>query len=107
FQAQMAEYRGFMGELAAIDRERLAGMDRVNYDTVSFVGETALEGARFGYGARGLPQAYVLNQLNTAAINMPDFLDNQHVIEGAEDAEAYLARVSAFATVLDQETEIA
>lgn len=105
FRAQMAEYRGFMDELRAIDRERLTGMDRVNYDTVAFVGETALEGARFEYGARGFPQAYVLNQLNTAAINLPDFLDNQHVIETAEDAEAYLARVSAFATVLDQETE--
>src|SRR5690606_19073850 len=45
------------------------------------------------------------NQLNSAAINLPDFLDNQHVIETAEDAEAYLARVSAFARALDQETE--
>ena len=105
FERQMAQYRGFMAELEAIDRDRLQGMDRVNYDTVGFIGRTALEGARFDYGARGFPQAYVLNQLSSAAINLPDFLDNQHVVETAADAEAYLARVAAVATALDQETE--
>src|SRR5690606_18934887 len=105
FERQMAEYRGFMTELDAIDRDRLQGMDRVNYDTVEFVAETALEGARFEYGARGFPPAHVLNQLSSAAINLPDFLDNQHVIETSDDAAAYLQRVRAVAVVLDQETE--
>jgi len=36
---------------------------------------------------------------------VPDFLDTQHSIETAADAEAYLARMSAFAAAMDQEAE--
>lgn len=35
---------------------------------------------------------------------MPSFLATQHPIGSAADAEAYLARLSAFAVLLDQET---
>lgn len=96
--------RGFLNELKALDRSRLAGMDGVNHDTVVFVAETAEEGLRFPYGARTFPQAYVVNQLNSAYINLPDFLDSQHVIETGEDADAFLARVEAYGTAIDQET---
>ena len=97
--------RGFMAELNAIDRSRLSGMDAINYDTVKFTGDTNEEGLRFPYGSRGFPQAYVVNQLSSAYINLPDFLDSQHGIETAADADAFLARVEAYGAALDQETE--
>ncbi|WP_296818948.1 DUF885 family protein [Brevundimonas sp.] len=97
--------RGFMAELNALDRSRLHGMDAINYDTVKFTGDTAEEGFRFPYGARGFPQAYVVNQLASAYTSLPDFLDSQHSIENAADADAFLARVEAYGTALDQETE--
>jgi len=105
FERNAAKNRQYLAELKAIDRKRLAGMDAVNHDTILFAGETAQMGERFKYGARGFPQAYVITQLNAAFLTVPDFLDSQHRIETASDAEAYLSRVSAFAVALDQETE--
>ena len=96
---------GLLNQLKALDASRLAGMDKVNYDTIVFVAETSEEGRRFDYGARGFPQAYVVNQLSSAYINLPDFLDQNHVVESAEDMTAYLARVEAYGAALDQETE--
>jgi uncharacterized protein (DUF885 family) len=36
---------------------------------------------------------------------VPDFLDSQHSIATAADAEAYLSRLAQFATVMDEETD--
>ena len=41
--------------------------------------------------------------MNGAYAGVPDFLDSQHTIATAADCEAYLARLDAFATLLDQE----
>ena len=38
---------------------------------------------------------------------LPSFLDNQHTIETKADADAYIARLEAFATLLDQEADVA
>ena len=48
-------------------------------------------GSKFG------PSPYVVSQLTGSYQNVPDFLDTKHRIETAEDAEAYLDRLSAFA----------
>ena len=37
---------------------------------------------------------------------MPDFLDNQHIIETKGDADAYMARMEGFGRLLDQEVEV-
>jgi uncharacterized protein (DUF885 family) len=59
--------------------------------------------APFAYGDGAHP--YVVSQLTGAYQSVPTFLDRQHRIVGKEDADAYLARLRAFAVVLDQETE--
>jgi uncharacterized protein (DUF885 family) len=98
--------RGWMADLKSVDRAKLAGMDAVNYDTIYFQGDVTLQGAeRFSYGASGYPAPYVLSQLSGAYQGVPDFLDSQHSIETAADADAYLSRLAQFATVMDQETE--
>ena len=52
------------------------------------------------------PQSpYVISQQDGAYFSIPDFLASAHPIENASDAEAYLSRLSQFATVLDNETE--
>ncbi|HZZ35978.1 MAG TPA: DUF885 family protein [Caulobacteraceae bacterium] len=94
--------------LKAIDRSALTGMAAVNYDTVSYLYESRAEGDRlfdYGYGGAGAP--YAISQLTGAYQQIPDFLDNQHPIETADDAEAYLSRLDAFAEAMDQETEVA
>lgn len=92
--------------LRAIDRSALSGMPAVNYDSVLFTTEVADEGnRRFSYGYAGVGQPYVLSQLTGAYQQTPDFLGTQHTIETKADADAYLSRLSAFAEVMDQETE--
>ncbi len=89
--------------LRAFPRGGLGAGDLANYDTVEFTMETRSRGARFQYGEVGRP--YVVSQLTGAYQQVPTFLDKQHKIENKADADAYLARLRAFATVMDQETE--
>ncbi len=96
-----------LAALHAIDRKQLSGMDAVNYDTVDFVLSTQAEGdKKFQYGGGGSGAPYVLSQLTGSYQQMPDFLDNQHVIETKGDADAYMARMEAFGRLLDQEAEV-
>ncbi|MBV9622255.1 MAG: DUF885 family protein, partial [Gammaproteobacteria bacterium] len=89
--------------LRAFPRAGLRGMDLANYDTVEFQMETLHRFAPFEFGDG--PRPYVLSQLTGAYQQVPTFLDRQHRIETREDADAYLARLAAFARVLDQEIE--
>ncbi|MDC7684895.1 DUF885 family protein [Asticcacaulis sp. BYS171W] len=92
--------------LKAIPRAKLSGMDRINYDTVLWGYENRKSGYdRFKFGSWGGGNPYILCQLTGAYQGTPDFLANQHTIETKADADAYLARMNAFATVIDQETE--
>jgi uncharacterized protein (DUF885 family) len=99
------QMRQFDRQLLAIDRESLSGMDAVNYDTLKAYGETVI-GAydSFTYGTHSWPEPYTVSQLGGTYQGIPDFLDSQHRIETAADAEAYLSRLSAFARELDNET---
>ena len=47
---------------------------------------------------------YVVAQNTGAFLEIPSLLDEQHTVEAARDAEAYLERLSAYAGQLDGET---
>jgi len=97
-----------LAQLRNIDRAALPAADAISYDTLVFTMEVRNEGDRsFNYGGGGSGAPYVLSQLNGAYRWVPDFLDTKHGIETVEDAEAYLARLDAFARVLDEELELA
>jgi uncharacterized protein (DUF885 family) len=89
--------------LQAFDRRSISGADLANYDTVAFTMETFARADRFEYGEGVRP--YVVSQLSGAYQSIPTFLDRQHTVETKEDADAYIARLRAFAVVLDQETQ--
>jgi uncharacterized protein (DUF885 family) len=97
-----------LAQLKGIDRAKLGGMDGVNYDVILY-GLEQQEDAnkRFQYGGGGVGSPYILSQLTGSYSQAPDFLDSQHRIETKDDADAYLARLSEFATALDQEREVA
>ena len=96
-----------IAELSAIPRASLSGIEVSNYDTVMFLFQVQEEGNRlFDYGGGGSGAPYILSQLTGAYQQVPDFLDTQHSIETAADAEAYLSRMTAFATVLGQELDV-
>lgn len=86
---------GTLSPKAAIDRDALLYGLRV----------ADAANRRFSYGVEGGGAPYVLGQINGAYTSVPDFLDSQHTVETRDDCDAYLARLDAFATVMDQEVE--
>jgi len=92
--------------LKAFDAGALAGMDRVNYDTVLYTRESNAAVMAFDFGGTSFgPSPYVVSQLTGAYQSIPDFLDTKHKIANAADADAYLARLEAFAVQIDDNTE--
>ncbi len=66
--------------------------------------EAAASAAAFDYGdfsPLGGLKPYVLNQLDSAFLTLPAFLDERHPIATPADAEAYLARLRAVAVAID------
>jgi uncharacterized protein (DUF885 family) len=100
--------RARQAALKQIDRAKLSGMAVVDYDVVAYqLGRRTEVGGRFPYGyAFGNLQPYVITQRHGAYQDIPDFLDSQHTVEDRADAEAYLARLRAFSTALDQDLEV-
>ncbi len=94
--------------LKAFDRATLTARDAISYDVVMFgLRSTDAANKAFTYGPPGAGAPYVLSQLTGSYQQLPSFLDNQHTVETREDADAYLARLDGFATLLDQEIEVA
>jgi len=92
-------------ELRAFDQTGLSEAGALNYAIAAFGRETSAETARFDYGSGpGRPSPYVVSQLSGAYFGVPDFMDNQHRIEDASGADAFLSRLEDFAGVLDGET---
>ena len=93
--------------LTAFDRSKLSGDDLVSYDVVMF-GLVSNDDAdkRFNYGPGGAGAPYILSQLTGSYQQAPSFMDNQHTVETKADADAYLARLNGFQTLLDQEIEV-
>lgn len=93
--------------LLAFDRASLRGADQVNYDVVLFCLQSAdAANKRYHYGPGNAAAPYVISPLTGAYGAIPGFLDGQHPVASRADAEAYLSRLAAFATALDQEIEV-
>jgi uncharacterized protein (DUF885 family) len=92
--------------LHTIDRAVLTPADQVSYDVVNYVSTATVKGEKtFDYANGNLQGPYQLSQLTGAYQSVPDFLDSQHPVKTKADAEAYLARLAAFPTALDQDIE--
>jgi len=109
-QRRIAEQlRADLGALAAVDAGRLSHAVRTSVDVVRSAYTTALEGFALPYGDitvggwRNTP--YVVIQNVGAYLDVPRFLDSDHRVETAADAEAYLARLQSYARQLDGELE--
>lgn len=93
-------------QLQAFGRTGLSAEGQLNYDIAEFRQSVEAEGSRFRFGtAGGRPNPYIVSQLGGSYYNVPDFLDTQHPVKTAADADAYLSRLQQFARNLDQEAE--
>lgn len=91
-------------EIRQFDQTGLSEAGKLNYDIAAFGRETAAQSAAFSYGSGRSP--YAVTQLSGGYYSTPDFLENQHRIENKDGADAFVARLEAFADRLDGETEI-
>ncbi|WP_380876175.1 Tat pathway signal protein [Sphingomonas sp. DBB INV C78] len=101
-----ARAKSELAAIKAIDRSKLGSAAAVDYDVVRYQLERDIGATdRFQYGqSAGRLAPYVLSQLTGAYRDVPDFLDSQHRVANQADAEAYLARVTALAKSIDDNT---
>lgn len=97
--------RDFRRELAAIDRGALNGQSAIHYDTLAANWDAVIATFDIPYGQGGWPAIYRVSQQGGAYQSIPDFLDSQHTVETAADADAYVSRIDAFADVISAETD--
>jgi uncharacterized protein (DUF885 family) len=102
-----AQVRGNLARVDALSTDGLSHATRTSVAVVRSAYRTALEGFALPYGDitvgdwRNTP--YVVIQNVGAYLDTPRFLDSDHPIEDADDAEAYLARLHGYAGQLDGE----
>lgn len=98
--------------LRSIDLDTLDEQTRIDVDVVRTAHELALEGFAFPFGDTAILNQnwswrnapYVVAQNTGAFLEIPTLLQEQHTIETPADAQAYLARLEAYAGQLDGET---
>lgn len=108
-RAIAALLRADLARIAATDASGLDHSTRTSLAVVKSAYQTALDGFALPYGDitvgnyRNTP--YVVIQNVGAYLDVPKFLDSDHPIADAADAEAYLARLAAYPGTLDAETD--
>jgi uncharacterized protein (DUF885 family) len=110
--ADRALCRDGLAKLAAFPDAALSPGARLNKAVVAYAFQLGRDAAPFDFGENTMQAAmsesagpYVVSQQSGAYSSVPEFLDSQHKVATAADAEAYLARVRAMARTLRQETE--
>jgi uncharacterized protein (DUF885 family) len=101
-----------LDRLKTIDTARLGDAARIDVDVVRTAHEFAAQGFALPYGDSALLNSswsyrnapYVVAQNTGAFLEIPSMLDEQHTVEKTADADAYLARLEAYAGQLDGET---
>jgi uncharacterized protein (DUF885 family) len=99
----LAQAKRWIASLEAVPPASLSPAASLNREVVLWDLKTGNVGPeRFDISNPQTP--YLISQQDGAYFSVPDFLASAHPIEDAADAEAYLSRLSQFATVLDNET---
>src|SRR5687768_1380372 len=108
-QAYAATLRADLARVRATDTASLEPATRTSFEVIESAYAVALDGFAQPYGDvavgswRNAP--YVVIQNVGGYIDLPRFLDSDHPVRDAADAEAYLSRLEAFPAVLDRELE--
>ncbi|MGA0607425.1 DUF885 domain-containing protein [Phenylobacterium sp. VNQ135] len=104
---RLEQTRGWVKALKTIDRSKLSDSAKIDLDTVLYVQERAVySGDRYKFGSVGRNYSpFVVSQRTGSYQDIPDFLDSSHKVANAQDAEANLSRIRAFARQMDQDLE--
>ena len=101
------QIRADLARIGAIDASGLSHTTKTSVEVVRSAYTTALEGFALPYGDVAVGSwrktPYVVIQNVGAYLDVPRFLDGEHPIETAADAEAYLARLESYPRLLEGE----
>lgn len=98
----LARTRRYIAQVEAMNPATLSEANKLNREVVLYdLGRNVTAPARFDLDSVQSP--YLISQQDGAYFSTPDFLNSSHPIDNAADAEAYLARLSQFPTILDNE----
>ena len=93
----------FVGWLEAIPEAGLSDAGKLNREVILWDLKTGNVGPK-QFDIANPQSPYQVSQQDGTYFSRPDFLHSAHPIDTASDAEAYLSRLSQFATELDNET---
>ncbi|MFC3550475.1 DUF885 domain-containing protein [Lysobacter cavernae] len=99
------EIQGYLDTLQQWDRSQLAGQDRWSYDLAAWFYARQIELMRVDWAPAWLPvgaSTYAVDQLFSVPVSLPQFMENQHAVRDEASAKAYISRLHAIATKLDQ-----
>ena len=99
----LARNRRAIAQLRAISPATLLEAAKLNREVVLYSLDTSVV-APTRWGIDSAQRPYPISQQGGAYFDTPDFLNTSHTIENAGDAEAYLSRLTQFATELDNDT---
>jgi len=102
-EADRARARARWAEIRSVPEDDLSDQARVSLAVYRFTAEGAARAADIPYGSGVSP--YIVTQRSGAYFSVPDFMANQHRLETEADAAGFISRLSAFARLLDQESE--
>ncbi len=96
-----------LAAVRAIDPASLSAEARLSRDIAVFQLECAAGYRAFPFhkSESWRESPYIVSQIGGVYSTAPDFLDSQHPVKTAQDVDAALSRLAAFATVLDQDTD--
>ncbi len=97
-----ALFEGFERQLKAFDRAKLDRQDQLTYDILLDQYDTALSFKRFDWlSSEGL---YPIAPMWGLQVQLPSFLETEHVVKNAKTARNYVKRLQATAQKLDGAT---
>ncbi len=99
-----ARDRAALASLRSFKAAGLSEQGKLQLATALYLNERAVVPQKFDL--RSVQRPYVIAQNGGAYFSIPDFLGSVHPVESAADGKAYLSRLAAFATALDNDTAL-
>ena len=104
-QDDLAQTRKAMAMLDAFNGATLDDKDTLNLACIRYSVERGLT-APGKYDLSSIARPYRIFQQGGAYFEQPDFLASSHTIATREDCDAYVSRLTAFATQLDNDSDV-
>ena len=104
-RADLARTQAWLAKLDAVDASQLTRAAALNREIVLYSLRNQINAPQ-RYGLDSVIRPYRIFQQGGAYFQLPDFLNDAHVIAEKSDCDAYLARLEAFAGVLDQDSDV-